>query len=131
MPKETQRDNSHTVMPVKSLEELMRWKRHVREHYTLKEYTFMELGLDTGAHPDDLLGLKWEDLQYEEASNPLRNLNISCPPKPQTTFCSYGKNFPTMFIFSNRNPVIKAVRHSTGKPVMSGNSCVFLQKKSA
>lgn len=86
MPKETQRDNSHTVMPVKSLEELMRWKRHVREHYTLKEYTFMELGLDTGAHPDDLLGLKWEDLQYEEASAPpISHYYVMLPRAAQST----------------------------------------------
>ena len=70
MAKETHPDHSHTIMPIKNLEELMRWKRYVHDHNSPKEYTYMELGLDTGALPEDLLKLKWEDLNMEEYSAP-------------------------------------------------------------
>ena len=57
-------------MPIKSLEELMRWKRYIRDHYNQREYLFVELALDTGTFPASLLDLKWDDLKSEECDFP-------------------------------------------------------------
>lgn len=51
------------AQPIKSIEDMIRWRSHIKCKYPLKQYVFFILGLDTGIAPRKLLDLTWDNVQ--------------------------------------------------------------------